>query len=51
MDRQKKPPCHNNTGRQWEGGMRGLVGLPQEAPEVPEGYYRGWEVPPEKCGV
>ena len=49
--RQKKPLHHNKTDRQGRASARGLVGLPQEAAEVPEEYFSGWGVPPEKCGV
>ena len=51
MDRQKEPLHHNETGMECGGGMRGLARLPEVTAEVPEGYFSGQGVPPEKCGV
>ena len=45
MNRQKKPLCHNETGRECRIGMRGLAGLPQAEAEVPEGYDSGQRFP------
>ena len=51
MYRQKKQFHHNVTGKECRGDARGLAGLLWAAAEVPEVYFSGWEVPPEKCGV
>ena len=51
MDRLKKPLQGNETGRECEGSMKGLAGLPWAAPKVPEGYFTGRGIPPEECGV
>ena len=41
---------HNETNMEHRGTGR-LAGLPQPAAEVPEGYFSGWEVLPEKFGI
>ena len=50
-DKQMKTLYHIKAGRESRGGARGLAGFPWAAAEVPEGYFSGWEDPPEKCEV
>ena len=51
MDRQKKWPHYNMTGKESRKGTRALTGLPWEAAEVPEDYFSSQDIPPEKCRV
>ena len=50
-DRQKKLLDPNVTGKECEGNMRGLNGLPWAEAKVLEGYFSGHGVPPEKCDL
>ena len=48
--RQKKPHHHKVIGRECVGGARELVGFPQAAAEVLEGYFISWGIPLRSVG-